>query len=582
MKETLNRRRIRLDYFIHNTCCPRGYMDTGQSAFPNGEILVPIPCSALSTCKPSFLSIVTSNHLCRAPIPQRHLTAESPAPKYGWFERLRVEGLCLSNDILSDGDQSIARELLSEAQNDLAFVDEDISQLQEILKRLKKRSILSAERVERLRVGIAPQKKLPLEVLSRIFIASLGPEGVLLPPKRNSSPWNVGQVCSRWRAISRADRLVWRFIGITNYRYQSQFSDSIISALHDILTNRGGQGAVELYARLRDGAEWADTLYMVSTYPSRLSGLHLDLDKSCVPALTAPLRAFNNLRSLSLQLRLYSGHTSQISAFSTARNLRSLKLDLLGNPGLVDNNPAMFLWAQLTNLTLTDVNSNSVFFILSRCILLVTLDVQFVEDGTENTQPARSIISLNRLENMYVFIDKAGSLKKALEKLALPSLKMLQIDGYFIDGWINEAGLTAFFRRCTCPIQSFRITRAATTVEDLIPLMRAVPTLAELVVLTTEPVVGSTLHKINTERLLPNLRRLEGWGFSSARLALDFLNCRWSRGASGVYEGIQDSILWLERTDSLTADQESLNRVLPDLRKNGRRVHLKLGYYYWY
>lgn len=551
---------------------------------PKQDVLTLSACSACSRCsagKTYRLFIAASDHLCSEPISQ--IPAPSPVPTYGWFERLRVEGLCLSNDILSDRDQEITRELLSEAQNELASVNEDISRLQEILERLKKRSISSAERVKRLSVGIAPQKKLPPDVLSKSFIASLGPGKAMVPPKKNNSPWNLGQVCSRWRAISRADCVVWSFVKITtDHRYQPQLSESIISALHDILTNCGGQGGVELCVRLRHEAEWADILHIVSTYSSRLCGLHLDLDKSCLPLLTMPLRAFNKLRSLSLELQLYPGSTSQISVFSAAQNLRSVKIDLRANPALIDSNPTMFRWAQLTNLTLRDVNSNSVFFILSRCVLLVTLDVEFVEDGTNDTQPnMRSVISLNHLESMCVFVDKAESLKKALERMALPLLRRLRIDGYFVDGWVDGAGISAFFQRCACPIKSFQIARAVTTVEDLVPLMRAMPTLTELAMTTMDPVKEATLRRINTEKLLPNLRRLEGWGFSSTRMVLDFLNCRWSRGASGVYEGIQDSFLWLEMTDSLPADQESLHSVLPDLRKHGRRVHLQLGYYYW-
>lgn len=310
-----------------------------------------------------FLSILTPNHSCRALIPRLPTSLTSRALKSSWSNRLQVEALCLSNDVLPDRAQIIVCELLLEAQEDLASMNEDISRLLEIPESLMQRLRSSVERVERLSVGIAPHKKLPPEILAIIFIESLHDERVIVPPNVRMAPWNLGQVCLRWRAISRAEPLLWRLVMVK--KRGRRFSASIIPALRDIFSRCGGEGEITLQVKPSCESDWEETLFIISTYSSRLWGLHLDLDKSCIRPLAMPLGALGNLQYLFLRCGFSLRNGIHISTFSTAQNLCDVNIWLLVEPTLLDNDRIVLPWAQLTELTVTKVPAALILRVLT-------------------------------------------------------------------------------------------------------------------------------------------------------------------------------------------------------------------------
>ncbi|KAG6908909.1 hypothetical protein DXG01_002790 [Tephrocybe rancida] len=68
-----------------------------------------------------------------------------------------------------------------------------------------------------LRVALAPHRFIPPEILEQIFLSLLPrgqTEGTTLPPALDIMPWLLGQVCSRWRSLSRAMPMLWGIIHI--------------------------------------------------------------------------------------------------------------------------------------------------------------------------------------------------------------------------------------------------------------------------------------------------------------------------------------------------------------------------------
>lgn len=125
------------------------------------------------------------------------------------FQDLWIEQLaCSTNDTLSSQEQGIIRELISETQGGIDSIDADIARLEAVLEGLKERRALSIERMMRLRVGIVPQKKLPPEILAKIFNDGAVYEEVEIPRKRTHClAWDLSHVCTRWRGIARTECL---------------------------------------------------------------------------------------------------------------------------------------------------------------------------------------------------------------------------------------------------------------------------------------------------------------------------------------------------------------------------------------
>ncbi|KAH0589819.1 hypothetical protein H2248_000014 [Termitomyces sp. 'cryptogamus'] len=129
-----------------------------------------------------------------------------------FIKRLEDEAGITNTLLLSDEDISRGRVLLSNARAMLNNPDFETTWA------LKSQSTLSlTEHIARLSIALAPHKHLPPEILQHIFCSLFAGE------ENNKTqytselaisevPWTLGQVCRRWRQLSRTMRELW---GIT-------------------------------------------------------------------------------------------------------------------------------------------------------------------------------------------------------------------------------------------------------------------------------------------------------------------------------------------------------------------------------
>lgn len=201
------------------------------------------------------------------------MTSSSLIPESGSVRDLRIEQLAWStNEILSIQDPGIICELLSKAQGDIDSLDANISSLETALEGLKERRALSVEQMMRLRVGISSQKKLPPEMLAKIFVECADNQEQEVPIPRQHTPcigWDLGHVCTRWRGIARTIPLLWAKINVS-LRNGNNSSPAAFHLLHDILSNCGGQGRVQLKINPATPSDWATLLGLIAAYSSRL------------------------------------------------------------------------------------------------------------------------------------------------------------------------------------------------------------------------------------------------------------------------------------------------------------------------
>lgn len=117
------------------------------------------------------------------------------------------ERMTTSNDILSDQDDKTARLMLEDEIKDITLLKNTIASIKDVLEGLILQLQSRTGRVDRLRTGIAPHKKLPAEVLANIFVATFRPHEAF-----DLTPLPLTQVCSRWRKIAFAAPQIWSHI----------------------------------------------------------------------------------------------------------------------------------------------------------------------------------------------------------------------------------------------------------------------------------------------------------------------------------------------------------------------------------
>ncbi|KAF9468399.1 hypothetical protein BDZ94DRAFT_1318056 [Collybia nuda] len=505
-----------------------------------------------------------------------------------WANKLRVESAaCSSNEILPDQDQSVLHVLLAEAQGELDTLSTEIPRLQALLDNHKQRRAASIERVTRLRMGIAPHKKLPPELLARIFVESMDRGSVDLPLGGLPLPWVLAQVCSRWRMISRSEPLLWSRLYIsTLHTYRRK--RSVVPLIKDILSNHGGRGRVELTIGALTNGEWSEVPAFFQAHSSRVWKLNLAFGSQTFPirALSEPLHLFDELQSLSLSLYRGDllGHESQaFYGFSTARNLFELKINI--SPQLsrsINLNGDMLPWAQLTSLTLSNMTAAPILTFLTYCPLLINLVVKL---PNARSHVSSSVVSLHQIQSLSITGSTCPHFGEILAGLMAPSLKKIclikrsyQNDPLCLDDPLIM-NLTTLLTRSRCDVDSFQTDSLVIKPTDMITLMRAMPALTDWSIPTQSYIPESILSTILDEGLVPNLRIVKGWEVQSVHSILHFLNNRWSPTPSGEYKGIQHSTLNIKMPNYSLSDRKYFKNILPELQTHGRRIQLRMGYH---
>jgi hypothetical protein len=107
------------------------------------------------------------------------------------------------NELLTDSVRFITQEQLAIAQAELCQVDRDLALL-------SAKRVHLTNRIGECMVVLAPHKKLPPEILSRIFTFLVSPPAFLpLIDKSSNVRLRLTQICSAWRRIAFATPQLW-------------------------------------------------------------------------------------------------------------------------------------------------------------------------------------------------------------------------------------------------------------------------------------------------------------------------------------------------------------------------------------
>lgn len=363
-----------------------------------------------------------------------------------------------SNGILPQETQERIRALLLDAEVSIDLLDQEIVPVLRRLTELKQRRKKEKARAETFRIAISPVKKIPPEILGKIFEAGCTDPVPLPSPKRNRHPWNVSQVCSHWRQITQHLPYLWTIIKISS---ASQLETKLIARNHFIR---------ETFIRLSSYTAMPMSLFVGGQEVTMMSDLILQhnlrfkklsfrlTDVECLIAITHLLsHSFSHLQDLEIRNAF-----PVASSFCDPNSILLFDAPVLRKATISETlyqQMLMIPFAQLTSFRGTNIplHKVTVYTILREGTSLVDLsfttvdyEAQFRHTDTISMQHLRSlqITSLNALDWEIFF-----------EPLKCPALSMLSltVPAYKHD-YFSLHALASFISRSGCSITTLQIS----------------------------------------------------------------------------------------------------------------------------
>ena len=406
--------------------------------------------------------------------------------------RERIE-LKVGNDVLTDSDLSIVRELLQEALYDLTVVEETITLVHVIRRGLLTQArrdhditvvlqqdqstpdglliLLHArtERVRRLRAALAPHKKLPPEILAKIFRDACNDQAYDLLPR--SPRHTIPQVCTRWRQVVLNEPSIWDTIAIRSDHDPGPNFATRMGEIFARSANRPISLTVDGSRYLGNPLVRTPITDIVLPHLSRFRVLSLKFPSICFsPLFESPPALLKSLERLKLNLKWGSDEwqsfdpfvvAKPVTVFSGALNLQQVEIESQFNHGpwfRFDPTAFCLPWAQLTRLFLgpaVAVTPAHAHEVLRQSTKLVNCRL----DITSAWIPIHSIaippFICPDLEILLLFIINDANMTQFLRPLILPSLKDIKIT---TESYSFEQGeLISLIRRSRCSIMSIAL-----------------------------------------------------------------------------------------------------------------------------
>ncbi|KAJ7213480.1 hypothetical protein GGX14DRAFT_360886, partial [Mycena pura] len=115
-----------------------------------------------------------------------------------------------TNEPPSDDEEAEIRLILSALHTHIAALDKSMARVEGVLARMRRMRRAALAQVRRGEAVLGVMRRLPADVLGEIFMHTL-PDADAAPGRRATerSPWVLGRVSSRWRAVSCTLPRLW-------------------------------------------------------------------------------------------------------------------------------------------------------------------------------------------------------------------------------------------------------------------------------------------------------------------------------------------------------------------------------------
>ncbi|KAG6907694.1 hypothetical protein DXG01_007750 [Tephrocybe rancida] len=420
------------------------------------------------------------------------------------LDKLKASGATTSNVIsLSDEDTQTARRLLTEIPLDLLRVESQLSRL----PHLQAEQVEYMDRIQGLKVALAPHKRLYSDILTKIFLFAAEDKDLVLPPYRGTVPWVLRRVCSEWRRVSLNCSGLWNNMVLIVKPHPESVMKLKLSA--SIIARYGPLTLTVKVDNACGKALCLDTvLNILAPHLPRTRMLTFSGPQNAVDALfRMPSNCFLQTAGITLELQEAPEPTLLLSTnIFEGPELRSMKISVPHDFRIApDPLPRVGLlpkvdWANIVFIDIVETIELSLargLRILQDCPKLHTCALRMTVDSSDRF-PSEGSITLPHLERLELVIND----NRILDSLTLPSLTE------FNHASTNFPVLqtTELIKRSGCTIQQMKQTKhTPTSVPDHM-LIEMLTQLASVVILQLIGVYFSipVLQTLAKGRLLPH------------------------------------------------------------------------------
>ncbi|KAJ3859712.1 hypothetical protein EV359DRAFT_86111 [Lentinula novae-zelandiae] len=315
-----------------------------------------------------------------------------------------------TNHLPSHAQRKEIETFLSEPQQELSRLETEISRVQVILDDLQSQRAEVKSYVETHRGLLAPIRRLPVEVLTEIFVLCLSTERYPVRSLREA-PLLLTMICRHWREVTLLEFVA--YLSSSGFDKRSCYTPGAsASRIHHELES------------LDVDTKYSSLLEMLMRFNLRVAEFTLNLDPPVFPLLQKFLpQNFPNLRSLSLHPSGFS-YTDRHDPF--ARQCASLlpgmlSLRKLSIAGTRDQSRLLdCIWANLTDLTLHSSTDD--------CLDSDDDCLDSDDDCLDSDDVHRVLGHTTRLESCYFSVTLKSARAASRPNLQLNCLRSLRID----------------------------------------------------------------------------------------------------------------------------------------------------------
>jgi hypothetical protein len=295
--------------------------------------------------------------------------------------RDQMTALLKGNEPLSEAAALTLRSTMDALQLDLADIDEQLASVSYSRPQLlEDRKTNINDMLNNCRNLLSPLRSLPVEILAEIFRHCFHGT-TFLPRSIGDSPWNISQVCRRWRAVALSTSDLWCDLFIVLRNRGEEDTDGCFFLE---LLRRSGSHNLEFSL---SGLKGPDILRSFVKHCSRWETVDICLPTLAMfPVVNQVHGRLTNLRTCNINFfNTKLSNATMLTGFEMAPRLETVTLDLnFSSETVLFTDVIKLPWSQLTDLTVLVTDMEPIPIILVLCPSLKRL---MFDSGTDCDLP---------------------------------------------------------------------------------------------------------------------------------------------------------------------------------------------------
>ncbi|KAJ7182965.1 hypothetical protein C8R43DRAFT_968598 [Mycena crocata] len=386
--------------------------------------------------------------------PTRHINALEPPNLLS-----RLKDLLSSNEVPLSQDIPSIRRIITDNEARLDALNNQIGDLRRATEQLVMERDTIAEEVRMHTAVLSPLRRLPPELICKIFTSTLPCTRQIQGDTVPCAPWYLGHVCRSWRYAAHGYSPLWSAIHVSP---EELVLDALSATDNQLILSANALLEIKVNFGFRridlDGEPAFDLLL---PHSNRWRSFHLAAPQSLLPLL----QSTNNRLFQLQQLRLFTGDYDSSSQtypdiFSNTPNLREA---FLADPKYRGQSPLVHLpWSQLTHYRGV-YDTDRQLEILAAAPNLIECGIRIDGRGEGDEDEMITLLHLRRFYTDGSYI---------LAHLKAPSLQKLYSEG-------PTGHLLAFVLRSSCQLTHLVLTGEVLshTLRLIIPVLKNLPSL---------------------------------------------------------------------------------------------------------